>query len=126
MPKKEINVKKIEKFLKDLFIKSVNFIKDHVESFLILVFFISLIFSGYIFYKYAYKAILKEPKVSVTSMKIKESQLKEVVEDIKRKEEERLLIYKENNIKNIFEEKNEELTTGEESSAKNIPTPRFQ
>ncbi len=124
MLKSNIYIEKASKKSKKIISQMFNFTILHIEVFLISLFFLTIIFWGYIFYQYTYKAQKEDPEVSITSMKIKEPQLKEVVEDIKKREEKRLLIYEESNIKNIFEEKKKDLT--EESSAQNIPAPRFR
>ena len=91
MKKKDIDIKKIIKDSKELTPKVMSFFKRHTEGFLILIFFLMVAFWGYVFYSYAYKSVFEDPIVSVTTLKVKEDQLKQVVSDIKSREEEKAI-----------------------------------
>ncbi len=67
-----------------------------------LVFFLSVVFWGFIFYDYAYKAVSEDPDIFVVTLKVKEGKLKEIISEIKAREEFLKSVYNQKEIKNPF------------------------
>jgi len=109
MKKNKVNLNNATGRSKTLILAFLNSMKAHIDALLLLVFLIAVSYWGYIFYEEAYKAVVEEPEVFVTSLKIKESQLNYVIEDIRLRERGRILIGIGEEVKNPFKGVEEEV-----------------
>lgn len=71
------------------FLKTINkFLRKYYSGVVILIFGLSLIIAGFIFYHYVWLVIKAEPEIKVRKIEVKEDVYKAILENINQREKE--------------------------------------
>jgi len=102
-----MQLKKSEQF-KNFFSKLTALFKKHYGAFLFLLFIASMLFWGWIFWKYGYQVVFGEPDIKIRMINIKKSGLESIMKDLEQRSEVTQLIQGKS-FSNPFIERSEEV-----------------